>query len=248
VMRLSIVIPFRDAEGVRTPAKEWIVNRWRYYWPDAEIIEGTDDGIDPFNKSAAVNDAASRATGDMLAILDADTWMEPESFGQALQKVEQGFAAWGRPSQAFRLKRDFSERLMRLKPADRLPPILSSYAETSSPVVGFLWIVPRAGFEKMGGMDERIRGWGGEDTAFTIAADKVIGRHRTFTGVGGRVMCLWHPRPRDEHRSRIWVGQDRSLSEGYKAELLKQYRRASGSAGMLRVLADAGGPFREAVA
>lgn len=244
-MRLSILIPFRDADGTRIAAKEWIVARWRHYWPDAEIIEGTDDGIDPFNKSMAVNDAASRAVGDTLIILDADTWVDPEGLELCLQKVEGGLAAWGRPRHAFRLKREFSERLMRIRPDQPLPTILGSYAETSTPAVGFLWMVPRAGFEKLGGMDERIRGWGGEDSAFTIAADKVIGHHRSFSGMP--VVSLWHPRPRDLRQQRVWPGQDR-LAEGYKIELLRQYRMASGPQGMLRVLAEAGGPFREAVA
>jgi len=240
--RLSLLVPFRDADGSRTPAMEWVVARWRHYWPEAELIMGTDDGVDPFNKSMAVNDAASRATGRTLAILDADTWMDPAIFEGALVKVEAGIAPWCRPaSYALRLRRDVSERLLRLKPTEPLPRIVTAYAETSSPVVGFLWIVPRAGFERMGGMDERIRGWGGEDSAFTIAADKVLGRHRAFRGT---LICLWHPRPRDERQMRVWEGQDRRLDEEFKAELIKQYRRASGSAGMLAVLAAAGGPLR----
>ena len=240
--RLSILVPFRDADGARTPAMEWIVARWRHYWPDAEIILGTDDGVDPFNKSMAVNDAATRATGDTLAILDADTWMDPPLFDSALRKVETRIAPWCQPARsALRLRRDVSERLLRIPPSQPLPRIVSAYAETSGPTVGFLWIVPRLGFERMGGMDERIRGWGGEDSMFVIAADKVIGHRRSFSGT---LISLWHPRPRDATGQRIWPGQDRSLEVALKSALIKQYRLASGASGMLRVLAEAGGPLR----
>ena len=242
--RLSILVPFRDADGARTPAMEWVVARWRYYWPEAEIILGTDDGTDPFNKSMAVNDAASRATGDHLCILDADVWMDPVLFDAALRKVEDGICAWAQPARwAYRLRRDISERLIKIRPSQPLPRIVSAYAETSSPVVGFIWIVPRLGFEKMGGMDERVRGWGGEDSMFCIAADKVLGHRRSFSG---QIISLWHPRPRDREGQRIWIGQDRSREEGFKSALIKQYRSASGAAGMLRVLAEAGGPLRSA--
>jgi len=110
--------------------------------------------------------------------------------------------------------------------------------------VGFLWVLPRASFEIMGGMDERWRGWGGEDSAFTIAADKVLGVHRSMAI---NVISLWHPRPRDERSQRIWPGQDRLAEEAEKQELIKRYRQASGRAAMLAVLSEGGGPLREAV-
>jgi hypothetical protein len=243
-LSLSVVVPFRDADGTRTSAMQWVRARWQHHWPEAEFIVAPDDGVDPFNKPMAVNNAAIQATGDLLAIMDADVWIDPGMLQLVIDKLENGVCAWAKPARwAFRMKQDFSERLMRIPPHHQLPPISARDAETHSPVVGFLWLVPRLGFERMGGMDERWRGWGGEDTSFSLALDKVLGHHRTFSA---SLICLWHPRPR-QGSERIWPGQDRT-QEHYKQDLIKEYRRASGAAGMLEVLAQGGGVYRERLA
>ena len=233
-MKLSILIPFRDADGTRTPAKEWIVKRWAHFYPDAEIIEAPDDGVDPFNKSMAVNDAARQATGDVFAILDADTWVDPPHVERSLSLIEKGIP-WVIPARRnLRLNRTISEKLLRLDPTGPLPPLRSQDADTAmGPVVGFLWIIPRKNWEIIGGMDERIRGWGGEDTAFTRAMDVIVGYHRKLNGT---VVCLWHDRPRDRKRNRVWVGQDRT-QEQYKQALIGAYFKAGRSKeAMLRVV------------
>ena len=231
-VKLTSLIPFRDADQTRTPAKNWIVRRWAHFYPDAEIIEAPDDGIDPFNKSMAVNNAARLATGDVYAILDADTWIDPMFMAKGLHLLELGIK-WVIPARrSLRLRKDVSQRIMALDPTGPLPPIRAADAEQAGPVVGFLWLVPRKGFEAIGGMDERIRGWGGEDTMFTWAMDRVVGPHRKLSGT---VMSLWHARPRDSKRHRIWVGQDRSL-EGAKEQLAKRYAKAFTRDAMLQVL------------
>lgn len=205
-MKLSFLVPFRDADGTRTPAKEWIVARWRHFYPDAEILEAPDDGVDPFNKSMAVNSAAREATGDIFAILDADTWVEPRWISQALDLIVSKKRTWVIPARkSFRLTKSFSDQIMALEPSAPLPQLINrhSHVEQSAWVAGFLHILPREAFEMVGGMDERFRGWGGEDTSFTRAVDAVYGRHQQLPGV---VVSLWHPRPRANAR-RYWLGQ-----------------------------------------
>lgn len=233
-MKLSILIPFRDAEGVRTPAKNWIVKRWAHFWPKAEIIIAADDGVDPFNKSLAVNKAAAHAHGDIFVILDADTWIDPIWMKRALALVAQG-VPWVVPARrSMRLKKEYSDRLLALDPTGALPAITSTWAEQTGAVVGFVWVVSRAGFEKIGGMDERIRGWGGEDTAFTMAMDRVVGKHHRLAGT---VICLWHPRPRDQDHKRVWVGQGRRRDrEQDKETLHARYSNAKSKASMLEVV------------
>lgn len=234
-MKLSILVPFRDAEGVRTPAKEWIVRRWAHFWPEAEIIEAPDDGVDPFNKSMAVNAAARQATGDVYAVLDADTWIDPVWMHRSLRLIEAG-VPWVIPARrSLRLKKEISEQLLALDPTGPLPTITASHAEGGiCPVVGFLWVIARSGFEAVGGMDERIRGWGGEDTLFTLAMDRVVGRHHRLNGA---VMSLWHPRPRDADGKRVWVGQGRRRdTEHSKEALARAYGAAKSRASMLKVL------------
>lgn len=234
-MKVSILVPFRDADGTRTRAKEWIVRRWAHHYPDAEIIEAADDGINPFNKSMAVNKAAALASGDVFVILDADTWIDTQFMERALSMIRSG-TPWVIPARrAMRLKRDVSEQLMALDPTGPLFPIQPIHSEQTSGVVGFLWLVRRDGFERIGGMDERIRGWGGEDTLFTMAMDRVVGHHRKLNGT---VISLWHDRPRQKTRrghERIWLGQDRTQEQDKEA-LAQAYTRAKTRAAMLEVL------------
>jgi hypothetical protein len=241
-MRLSILIPFRDADGTRTRAKEWIVRRWAHFWPEAEIIEASDDGLDPFNKSLAVNKAAAQATGDVLAIVDADTWIDPQWIERGLDAIEYKRKPWVIPAHsALRLKQDVSEKLMALDPTGPLPPIGIRDAESGRAiVVGFLWMVPRSHFH---GMDERIRGWGGEDTMFTQSMNVMHGVPRRFSGT---LICLWHPRPRDNRGQRIWPGQDRAAERELKAGLAKQYRAARTPSSMLTLVQAGVSAYEEA--
>lgn len=241
-MKLSILVPFRDADGTRTQGWSWIRRRWAHYWPEAEIVEASDDGVDPFCKSMAVNNAAKQATGDVFVILDADTWIDPRWMHKALDWL--GRKSWVIPaSRAMRLTELFSLKLMtEIEPAGgELPPISTAWSkgqtEIYSPVVGFLWVMPRAGFEAVGGMDERIRGWGGEDTSFTRAMDVIWGAESgkgAHMKLPGTVMCLWHERPRDRV-GRTWRGQDRT-KEADKHRLMHRYSQARTPAAMRELL------------
>jgi hypothetical protein len=234
-VKLSILVPFRDADGSRTRAKDWIVRRWAHYWPDAEIIEAADDGVDPFNKALAVNNAAARATGDIYIILDADTWIDPAHITRALGEIESGRAKWVVPAtRSLRLKQDISNQLMALDPTGPLPPIQVHHAEQRGLVAGFCWVVPAelwwrsAWYNEDGerrGMDERIRGWGGEDTLWTWVLDTMS--QRRHARLAATLMCLWHERPRQAGLGRIWQGQDRSgKDEAAKRALLQVYAKS----------------------
>ena len=221
-MKLSFLIPFRDVDGTRTAGHQWLLKRWQHFYPEAEFCIASDDGVDPFNKSLAINNAAKQATGDIFLILDADTWVEPKWVNEAIARIADGIP-WVVPCiKNMRMKQDFSEQLMKLDPTGPLPPIQNRNAETVGPVVGFLHIMPRKAFEAVGGYDERIRGWGGEDTSFTWAMDIINGRHRKLHGVA---MCLWHERPRDKSKFRIWYGQDRTHQDD-KKRVVSAYNKA----------------------
>jgi hypothetical protein len=210
-----------------------MLKRWQHFYPKAQFCIASDDGVDPFNKSLAVNNAAKSATGDVFLILDADSWVEPRFIHEAVNAIVYRKAPWVVPIRKnFRLKADVSERLMALDPTGPLPPIQLRDAETSGPVVGFLHIMPRKAFEAVGGMDERIRGWGGEDTAFVRAMTVVNGAPLRLPGT---VVCLWHDRPRDRHKNRIWVGQNRDREQDKKA-IVGRYTLARTREAMLKVL------------
>jgi hypothetical protein len=238
-LRLSILVPFRDADGTRTRAKDWILARWQHFYPDAEFIVEPDDGVDPFNKSMAVNNAAAKATGDTYVILDADAWIGPEWMERAVAVANKG--QWTRPARHIRLQQGISDRLLALPPHGDLPSFNNSqHFESHGPTVGFLWVLSAKAWWDMAwcneqgirrGMDERIRGWGGEDSAFTMAAKAIVGPHKK---IGGTVLCLWHARPRQAGQ-RIWVNQDRTNQQELdKQHLVRRYQAAAHRASRMR--------------
>lgn len=227
-MTLSILVPFRDPDGIRTPAKEWIVARWHHFWPDAEIIVAPDDGRDPFSKSVALNNCAAQATGDVLVLLDADTWVDATTMARAIALAEKG--AWVLPgAHAHRMTKRYTTALLKQDPSEPIIPILNRQldVEVTSTPVGFIHVLPRAAWDRVNGMDPRFRGWGGEDSCFIQAVDTLWDRHLRLDG---HLISLWHPRPRVAGR-RVWPGQ-----AGRNSGLMRRYSLARGKPNAMAAL------------
>jgi hypothetical protein len=58
---------------------------------------------------------------------------------------------------------------------------------------GGAYVMRRQDWLDLGGMDEAFTGWGAEDDAFTIVAERALGKALT---VGGIAYHLWHPAAR----------------------------------------------------
>ena len=224
-MKVSILVPFRD-DGHRQASMEWIVARWRHHWPEAEVIIRPDDGRDPFSKSVALQACAADATGDVLILLDADTWCDVPTIRHAVEVAAEG--ALVMPGKvAHRLGQDVTDRLLASDPACDWPTILPSEVEQSVRPVGFLHVLSREVWDATNGYDPRFRGWGGEDNVFTYAVETLVGPVVRLTGT---LYSLWHPRPRDNGR-RIWAGQTER-----NGALIQQYVKARGNRPRMQAL------------
>ena len=216
---ISVLAPFRETgDGWRSSLWAWVRARLSEELPEAQIIECSDDGVDPFNKCMAVNRGAEMATGDILYILDTDCYCPGDAVRAAVARLEP--RGWARP---WRRKLKLGEAATRTILAGGLAA-WDRRADRPEHVNAF-WCSPplllsRETFEDVGGMDERYRGWGGEDTAF--------GRALWKTGHGfpsnGATDCvhLWHPRLGEYGRDR-WAGQSDTASN---QPLDREYNRA----------------------
>jgi hypothetical protein len=105
-------------------------------------------------------------------------------------------------------------------------------------------IMPREAFECVGGMDERFRGWGGEDVAFLHALDWLFGQHKNTPN---SVFHLWHPQivpqeiwtdPRGQQwKVRMWEGQKAAHSND---RLAQRYSNSRGNPAKMQALVDEG--------
>lgn len=230
MVRASILVAFRGS-GHRL--RVWDVIRTKLQNEiDAEIVEASDDGIDPFHKTLAINRAAERARGDVFAIWDADTWIAPETVHESIAFVAEHPDKWARP---YRTKIKVSEEATnwvlaqeawdgiidrkRFRDVEAVTPY-----QHAPPLV-----LSRTAFETVGGCDTRFRGWSSEDLAFSHALTRLVGVQRSFDAVAWH---LWHPRiGRSGHD--LWEGQ---TDTDENVALAAQYRKAYSPAEMRRVI------------
>jgi hypothetical protein len=228
-VRVSILVPLRPERGPIGTARranwKWIKRRWKAHFPEAEIVMGTDDGTNPFSKTSAINDAYSRSTGDMLVLADADSWVDLPQLVTGLHYAEKLGVLVVPWTSAHRLSEGDSQALLASDPAEPSPVTAQMRRQAdayrpSPSTAAMLVIVTRDGFERVGGMDARFAGWGGEDVAFALACDTLLGRKHIMPGEG---FALHHERPRKKGL-RVWQADPGH----HNAELGDRYWAARG--------------------
>lgn len=194
---VSFIIPFREADEHRQRAFKWNLQRLAALYPDAQICIGTDDTPN-FNRAAARNNAIRQAECQYVASVDADTVWNPETLELALAGLEND-AHWVLPYTEYRALDDASTaRVLALEPDAHICQGDYDYERVKSvddddlyPPVSGLTVFRREDLYKIGGFDESFVGWGFEDTAFWITADRILGPH---VRLHGSIYHLWHPR------------------------------------------------------
>lgn len=246
--KLSLLIPFSTTDPERKKSFEWLLNYWKYELPAAEIIIGKSKS-DIFCKGEALNDAVSRSTGKVFAILDADAYLDGQVLDycadRILEELDNGL--WYVPyRRLYRLTQGISESIRKSDPRNplRLPPVVPQrFIENTGNSIKYgnrfgamLMMFPRQAYETIGRFDERFKGWGGEDIALLRTLDTVWGKHKT---TDNSIMHLWHPFYGSTYKDRRWAGQDKGEANAwlnikyYRAfrnpslmrELLKEYQQ-----------------------
>lgn len=226
-MRVSVLVPYtpNSKRDPRIAAWEWIRKRWEIILPGAEIVEGADHGR-PFSKTVAVNDAYTRARGDMFIIADADSWVERDALEEGLAmaaRQERLVMPW---TMSYRFSREHSKEILSWHPHAplQITPAMRKVGSEDAPSpasAAMVIILQRSAFERVGGMDPRFRGWGSEDVSFSLACWTLLGRNAFILG---EAYALYHPRPVNEGRMRVWDDDPGSLN----FPLWHRYRHAQG--------------------
>lgn len=233
-MNVSVLVPFRDEPGTTRKASwQWLRKRWKATFGNFQIVIGKDTGT-PFSKTTAVNDAYTRAKGDVLVIADADSWVEPANLLLGIEYALRHDVLVIPWSESWRLTPEDSEAIMAQSP-DVQNPLTKQIKDRCTdfrpaPETGAMMLVlKRECFERVGGMDPRFRGWGSEDVAFAIACQTMLGMNKVMLGPA---WSLWHSRSRNEKGVRVWDKDD-----GYRNRaLVRRYQQAYRSVEMMAAL------------
>lgn len=186
---ISILIPFKSDGGQREKNWNWLKKRYELLMPNAELCIGDSD-IEPYCRSAAINNAAKLATKDIFIIADADMVFDINQIKTGIEMLSQH--AWVIPFTitAF-LTVEQTNSLLQKDPAIIMSNIDFAGCRYFMNSVSEVNILPRKHFEKIGGFDERFKGWGFEDMAFQSAMDNLCGAFKRIEDA--KVWHLYHP-------------------------------------------------------
>lgn len=206
--RIVFLVPRRADNGHRDELWRWARARWEALFPEWPIIEGHHDQ-GSFNRSAAVNLASDLADEsgrwDLAVVIDSDVFLRRSAVAEAVDRaIEEQVVVW--PHTRWRgLSEVWTKRTVEDR-HDFGPEIDHDDMDVRIEKTNALsWscciAIPRAAWDRLGGFDERFRGWGYEDMAFQSAVVGLIGHDRNPTVRPGEagfghsdVYHLWHPR------------------------------------------------------
>jgi glycosyltransferase involved in cell wall biosynthesis len=163
VTSLAVCVPWREpGPGIRT--RLWDYARHRLELSGVSYYVASDGRAqgEPFNISAARNNAIRQSTEDIVYVMDADTIYQPRAVEAALDKVVSQNFPW---VPVYQRNGVFSfyqtEAIFRgeLDPLSVMPEMTEVYC--TSPLM-----IRREVWEDSGGYDEGFSGWGAEDGVY----------------------------------------------------------------------------------
>ena len=208
-MKVSILVPYSDfGDGDRARNWDFIRRRFQALHPEWEICVGTSG--QPFNRGQAINEAASKATGDVFFISDADCFVYPEQATEAVRMAAEAPGAVVAATRWVALERSFTWEVRTGHPDVRFASEPPAWCDVVGTVSGCL-AVSRESFEAVGGFPKEFAGWGGEDNAFWYKLETFVAQGRRLEG---DMWHLWHPTARDENSDYFRINMARQQEYG----------------------------------
>lgn len=202
----SIMVPWRAGDPDRERAWEYVRTRM-----GKEPIPVDADPDKPFSRAASRNRAMEIAPDPIVIIHDADMLVPEDAYDDIAR-----MCCGRRMTIGYTEYRALSRRSTRRVIDHGADPFAETPAGTTTGwSLGGIIGMRKATWNLVGGMDERFRGWGCEDTAFAHAASIVL--PKTWRSPNPAVH-LWHP-----HGTETLNPDD----EAANAALLAAYNTAS---------------------
>jgi glycosyltransferase involved in cell wall biosynthesis len=181
---IDVVIPWRDTGEPYRRSHFWHLRC--HYGQQFNVVVG--NNANDFNRSAARNAGVAQTTSDVIAVIDADNLIDPLQILEAVA-VARHTSRMVKPFEDFGY---VDQRTTDIYYATGQIPNDPSW-ENDGLTPGFTggaYVLRRDAWDRLGGFDEAFIGWGGEDDAFHIHAERTLG---PVLSVPGNDYHLWHP-------------------------------------------------------
>ncbi len=173
-----IVIPYQ-----RHPTRQANFD-WIKAWAESryETVAVIQPQNAKFSKSKMINRGVTgKLDNRIIVLLDADSFVCDESLASAIKLAEDHPGIIYPFNRLARLNQRQTEAVLKLTPAiDVAANLKFESASVRSP--GGIVVVHSDTFRQVNGMDERFGGWGGEDSAFKIAVERVVAKSTRIDG------------------------------------------------------------------
>lgn len=221
-MTVSVLVPYTPNCPERATAWRYVRARYETEHLGWEIIEGHSSARG-FSRTQAILDAASKATGDVFVVADADVFTD----GIAASFDHLAEHGWCVPHRLLhRLSPESSSRVMAGEDWHGLPLSTDNHQDRrpyKGNECGTLVVLTRDNFHAAP-PDPRFVGWGSEDVAWSLALRCLVGP--PWRG-DADLVHLWHP-PQDR--------QSRTVGNRHNDRLLRRYRAVRRSPEAMRAL------------
>lgn len=204
---IRALVPRRPDAEYRDVLWNYCRRWWETHVPELELIEGASpEG--PFNRAAAINDAAKGAW-DVAVVIDADVVVDAKQLRDAVALARgtqrmtlafESFTGLG-PSMTKKVLAGYKGNW------DKGARYRSTIHESS------IVAIPRRLWDLVEGFDERFIGWGQEDVAFAQAC-RVLGG--AIERVPGVVYHLWHPKAVERRTVNPLYQANQALGQRYR--------------------------------
>jgi len=218
VGEVAVLFPWRQSTPERQTLFDWVGKRWRTIFPKILPFVGDSRPGEPFNRSAARNQAANLAEDATTYILaDADTIPQTDVLISAIfdsiaeQRCVLPYTTY------YNLTERDTKRILRRRPDTALPEPTRWIHKLEDSVSGIV-VLPRRIFHMVGGFDERFQMWGFEDRAFIHSIE---GIHGPIHRLPGYVQHLYHDAPEAIREGNPFYAANRDLYRQYQNAVTK---------------------------
>ncbi|MDK2587505.1 galactosyltransferase-related protein [Romboutsia sedimentorum] len=210
---LSIIIPFKTDGKDRERNWNWLKKRYQALMPEAELC--IDElNVNPYCKSASINNAVRKSNREILLIVDADIIMSIEDLEKAINKVyDKGIVA---PSRLVKFSENATNKILQNNDFNVADSLIDNNTQVFNSISSGICIIKKEIFKKCGGYDEIFKGWGNEDIAFSMCMHRVNGpiyRMPDFT-----MYHLYHQLDNNHINSDNFIRNNILLNTLYKSQ------------------------------